>query len=129
MSRPISRGVSIKRFNTHPTLRFSFFFCSPLLEGRKMDIYDNVSAPTISKRVGIGKCTFRSHFHPRCIFSRNAEFPLDIYQPGSRYLLYRKECRVTLIRRGGYAVPPFRECDDTANSERIFRYPRLYKIL
>lgn len=81
------------------------------------------------ERVGIGKCTFRSHFHPRCIFSRNAEFPLDIYQPGSRYLLYRKECRVTLIRRGGYAVPPFRECDDTANSERIFRYPRLYKIL
>lgn len=26
----------------------------------------------------VEKCTFRSHF-PRCIFSRNAEFPLAIY--------------------------------------------------
>lgn len=60
----------------------------------------------------VEKCTFRSHFHPRCIFSRNAEFPLDIYPPDSRFLLYRKECRVTLIRRGGYVVPSFRECDE-----------------
>lgn len=44
MSRPINRGVSIKRFNT---LRFSFFFYSFFfLEGRKMNVYDNVPLRT-----------------------------------------------------------------------------------
>lgn len=107
MSRPISRGVSIKRFNTHPMLRFSFFFYSLFFFfGREKDGYLRQRGPTysISKESKSESVLFDRISTHACIFSRNAEFPLDIYQPASRYLLYRKECRVTLIRRGGYAV-------------------------
>lgn len=122
MSRPISRGVSIKRFNTHPTLRFSFFFYFLFFFWKGERWITTTTWPHVLdiERVGIGKCTFRSHFHPRLYLFTQRRVSFG-------HLPTRFQILIVSERMSSDVDPPrwlrrLRECDDTANSERIFRY-------
>lgn len=94
-----------------------FFF---FLEGRKMDNYDNVAPRTRYRKSRNRKVYFSIAFPPTLVsFHATPSFLWTFTNPLPDTYCIGKNVE---WRWSAAVVTPFRECDDTANSERIFRY-------